>query len=50
MAQFSIFFRLIPKLMLFADFEFSLTAKNDVIDDVISRASPKRPILDFEIS
>ena len=25
--QFSIFFRLIPKLILFADFEFSLTAK-----------------------
>ena len=49
-AQFSIFFLLIPKLILFADFEFSLTAKNDVIDPVISRASPKRPILDFETS
>ena len=48
--QFSIFFRLIPKLILFADFEFSLTAKNDVINQVISRASPKRPILDFETS
>ena len=48
--QFFIFFRLIPKLILFVDVEFSLTAKNDVINHVISRASRKRPILDFETS